>query len=200
MDHIVVCGNSLREAADYIETKLGVRLEKGGSHQQFGTHNRLLGLETGIYIEAIAINPELNKPPYPRWFNLDNFSGAPRITNWVCNSENLKISMKNIFLDDFKIVSMSRNNFKWLMALPKNGILPFGGGFPAILEWKTDSPSERLISSNCRLKQLVIFHPSATKLERKLKKFKDDRVSFEPSNEIKLTAEFYTPHGIRTVD
>ena len=40
------------------ESGLGVSLQQGGEHAVFHTHNRLLGLEDGLYLEAIAVNPE----------------------------------------------------------------------------------------------------------------------------------------------
>lgn len=39
---------------------------------QFGTHNRCLGMEDGIYLEVIAVDPEAPPPSRPRWFGLDD--------------------------------------------------------------------------------------------------------------------------------
>ena len=36
-----------------------------------GTHNRLLGLGTNVYLEVIAIDTEAAPPARPRWFSLD---------------------------------------------------------------------------------------------------------------------------------
>lgn len=41
-------------------------------HPQFGTHNRCLGMEDGIYLEVIAVDPEAPPPSRPRWFGLDD--------------------------------------------------------------------------------------------------------------------------------
>ena len=93
LDHIVVSAKTLDEASDHIASSLGVKLQDGGCHDRFATHNRLLGLENGIYLEAIAVNPEAKKPTRPRWRDLDNFNGKPRITNWVCRSKNIKFEI-----------------------------------------------------------------------------------------------------------
>ena len=37
----------------------------------------------GIYLEAIAPNPAVPEPSRSRWFDLDNFSGPARLSNWA---------------------------------------------------------------------------------------------------------------------
>ncbi len=56
-DHIAIAGETLEAARAYVEDALGVTLQDGGAHDVFFTHNALLGLEDGLYLEAIAINP-----------------------------------------------------------------------------------------------------------------------------------------------
>ena len=79
-DHLAVCGETLAEATAHVEDVLGTSLEPGGVHVEMGTHNRLLSLGPGMYLEAIAVNPEAAHPGRPRWFDLDRFRGAPRLT------------------------------------------------------------------------------------------------------------------------
>ena len=200
LDHIVVSGLSLCEASDYVESSLGVRMQDGGAHERFATHNRLLGLAGGIYLEAIAVDPKKKKPPYPRWFNLDNFRGEPRITNWVCRSKNIKNALESKIFNKYEIVKMKRNHLYWLMALPRSGNLPFDGSYPALLEWRTKSPSAILIPSGCKLKHMTIFHPEYTKLKRKMNNFNDPRISFEYNGKARFHAEFNTPHGLRFIE
>ena len=200
LDHITISGMTLSEASDYVESSLGVNLQDGGSHQRYGTHNRLLRLEEGVYLEVIAIDPKKKKPPYPRWFNLDNFVGKPRITNWVCSSQNIEDAFGSFFFEGLEIVKMRRNQLKWLMALPKNGVLPFDGAHPLLLEWKTTPPALRLLPSGCYLKQITIFHPDYVKLREKLKNFNDHRVSFAFNDGVKFHMEISTPNGVRSME
>ena len=199
LDHIVISGKTLDEASDHIASSLGVKLQDGGCHDRYATHNRLLGLENGIYLEAIAVNPEAKKPVLPRWFDLDNFNEKPRITNWVCRSKNIKFEVKNIFSESTQIIKMKRNQLKWLMTVPRNGILPFGGAFPAVLQWETNPPVAQLVPSKCRLKHMTIFHPEVIELQKKIQSFKDPRISFEPNDKVTFFAEFDTPNGIRSL-
>jgi Glyoxalase-like domain len=71
IDHLVVAANSLAEGTDYISETLGVKPEGGGEHVAMGTHNRVVRLGEGCYLEVIAINPSAPKPLHPRWFELD---------------------------------------------------------------------------------------------------------------------------------
>ena len=199
LDHIAVSGKTLEDASDHVASSLGVKLEDGGCHDRFGTHNRLLRLADGIYIEAIAINPEMEKPAYPRWFDLDNFCGKPRITNWICRSDNIQSEVADIFFKSTEIIKMKRNQLEWLMTMPQNGILPYNGAFPAFLQWEVSSPVPNLIPSGCSLKHIRIYHPEATILRKKMKLLKDARISFEWHDQINFVAEFYTPHGIRSM-
>ena len=66
-DHLVVAAR-----VDYIEEKLGVVMPYGGQHPKMGTHNHLIQLGNGTFLEVIAIKPELPSPQRPRWFGLDD--------------------------------------------------------------------------------------------------------------------------------
>ena len=200
LDHIAISGRTLEEASDYIESRLGVKVQDGGCHDRYGTHNKLLGLAGGIYLEAIAVNPAAKNFYRPRWFNLDNFDYEPQITNWICRSKNIKNVVKNLSFESAKIIQIERDGLKWLMAVPINGILPFDGAFPALLQWKNYPPATKLIPSGCSLKHLTISHPDATKLQKKIQIFKDSRVSFETHDQVRFFAEFTTPQGVRSIE
>jgi len=83
-DHLVVGATTLSAAQTCIEDALGTRMQPGGAHAVFQTHNALLGLEDGLYLEAIAANPAACAPTRPRWYDLDRFTGPARLSNWAC--------------------------------------------------------------------------------------------------------------------
>ena len=68
------------------------------SYYDFGTHNLLLGLDDGLYLEVISIDPGAPQPAFPRWFDLDRFSGVPRISNWICRTDALGKLLRNNFV------------------------------------------------------------------------------------------------------
>ena len=200
LDHLVIVGQTLEEAVDYIESSIGVNLQAGGKHKHFGTHNALLGLGEDVYLEAIAIDPSAIKPPAPRWFNIDNFFGRPKLKNWVCRCQNLQQELSSLPQQDNYIIELERNQFKWLMSVPRNGILMFDETFPALIQWKSEfHPTKLLNDSFCRLKRLTITHPNALTINKKLKTFFDKRVCFEKANSIEFSAEFETAAGTRYI-
>ncbi|MGR3759811.1 VOC family protein [Roseobacteraceae bacterium NS-SX3] len=197
LDHIAVAGTTLDEAAAYVEDALGVPLQDGGKHEVFGTHNRLLALAEGLYLEAIAIDPEATPERAPRWFDLDRFEGAPRLSNWICRATGLAEALERMPDGAGEPVALTRGSFSWQMAVPLDGVLPFDNMFPALIEWNSDHPAERLTPQGCALRRLVVAHPDAADLEALLP-LHDGRVIFE-TGKAGFEAEFDTPHGIRVL-
>ena len=50
IDHLVISGETLQEAVDFVESSLDIRMQEGGRHELFGTHNKLLALDNGLYL------------------------------------------------------------------------------------------------------------------------------------------------------
>ena len=137
LDHLAVSGATLAEATAHVEDALGVRMQPGGEHDVFHTHNTLLGLEDGLYFEAIAVNPAAPDPDRPRWFDLDRFSGPARLTNWICRSDDLTGELAAVPMDLGAPVALQRGDLRWSMAVPASGRLPFDNCAPALIQWQT---------------------------------------------------------------
>jgi len=197
LDHLAVAGESLEAALAYVEEALGVSLQPGGQHEVFGTHNYLLGLADGLYLEAIAIDPKVQPQRSPRWFDLDNFSGAPRISNWICRCSDMSDVLAQLPAGVGAPVALTRGDLRWDMAVPADGILPFDNMFPALIEWHSAHPAPRLTQQGCALERLVVSHPEAAALRDALP-LKDNRVEFEPGP-AGIEASFSTPHGRRVL-
>src|SRR5919205_152022 len=84
-DHLIFGSYFLEDGVNFIDEQLGVRPQKGGQHLTMGTHNAVLKLEDTTYLEVIAIDPDLPKPPRPRWFGMDNLQpgNQPKLLTWV---------------------------------------------------------------------------------------------------------------------
>ncbi len=169
LDHIAVAASTLPAATAHCEAALGTRLQKGGEHAVFHTHNTLLGLQEGLYLEAIAINPDAPTPNRPRWFDLDRFGGPPRLTNWICRCDDLDATLAALPSGFGEPVSLQRGDLRWRMAVPADGILPFDNCAPALIEWDGDAhPAMRLDQSGLTLAELTVSHPDAQALQAML--------------------------------
>jgi hypothetical protein len=200
LDHIAVAGATLATATDYVARTLGVVPQLGGQHAVFHTHNTLLGLDDGLYLEAIATNPDAPLPDRARWFGLDRFEGPARLTNWVCRCDNLDATLA-LLPDGFgEPVDLQRGDLHWRMAVPRSGALLFDNCAPALMAWQGDAhPAQRLDASNCRLTELTVCHPDVAELTALLAPFlKDTRIAFLVG-EAGLKATFDTLQGPRTL-
>ena len=200
LDHIAVAGTTLAQATAHAQSALGAALQPGGAHDVFHTHNTLLGLDDGLYLEAIAINPDAAVPDRARWFDLDRFAGAARLTNWICRCDDLDATLAEL-PDGFGApVALRRGDLRWRMAVPADGILPFDNCAPALIEWEGDAhPAARLTPSGCRLTNLRVTHPMAAALRDLLAAhLTDDRITFA-DGPAGLMARFDTPTGARAL-
>ncbi|NKX43453.1 VOC family protein [Roseicyclus persicicus] len=168
LDHIAVAAERLEDGAAAVERALGLPLQPGGQHPHMGTHNRLMGLGPE-YLEVIAIDPEGQAPAQPRWFDLDNFRGAPRATTWICRCDDLEAALAAAPEGVGVPWSLARADLRWRMAVPKDGKLPFGGLFPALIQWEgTAHPAPRLAQLGARLSRLRLVSPEAGALRAAL--------------------------------
>lgn len=200
LDHLAVSAETLDAGTAHVEAALGVRLQDGGKHPLMGTHNRLLGLADGLYLEVIAIDPAAPAPQRARWFGLDTFSGNPRLTNWIARTDDLAKAVAASPPDAGTPIALSRGDLRWQMAVPDDGVLPFGGSFPALIEWGGDAhPAARLTPSGCTLKRFELSHPDAEALRDTLAPLLDDDRVRIVEGEPLMCAELVTPHGPRTL-
>ncbi|MCC1493303.1 VOC family protein [Cognatishimia sp. F0-27] len=180
LDHIAVAGETLGAATAHVEDCLGQPMGPGGQHAHFATHNRLLGMEPALYLEAIAIDPTVPRPPYARWFGLDAFRGAPRLDKWILRTDDLDAAIHALPMAG-EAVALSRGNLRWSMAVPRDGMLPFDGLFPALIQWHSDTPPGlSLAKPALSMSGLTVRHPEAEALRALLDPYLDaPLVSFE---------------------
>jgi Glyoxalase-like domain len=200
LDHLAVSAATLDEGAAWVEQALGVPLVPGGKHPHMGTHNRLLSLGD-LYLEVIAIDPTAPKPAHPRWFDLDHFQGPPRLTNWICRTEDLDAALAAAPEGTGTATDLARGDYRWRFAIPVSGRLPFDDSFPALIQWQGDlHPARALRDHGIRLVRLDITHPKALALQTALNgQPADPRISFATSPYRAIRATFQTPHGLRVL-
>ena len=198
LDHLAVSAMSLEDGVAHVEAALGVALAPGGQHPHMATHNRLLGLGD-IYLEVIAADPSAPAPAWPRWFDLDRFTGAPRLTNWIAACDELEAEVARGPDGVGVPVALARGDLRWKMAVPATGRLPFDDAFPALIHWEgAVHPVQRLPDAGVRLIRLEITHPDAAALRKALAGRLDDaRVVIVPGAEKAMQASFATPGGTR---
>ena len=200
-DHLVVGATTLAEAQAHIEDALGLPMQPGGRHSVFHTHNTLMGLEDGLYLEAIAPDPSAVQPDRPRWYNLDRFTGPARLSNWACAADDLEALLPEMPAGCGAPVEVTRGALNWHMAVSAQGTTPYDNLWPALLQWPPGSihPATRLDPTGARLKRFTLCHPEAEAMRITLDRhLRDDRIAIE-TGPAAMQAIFDTPHGERTL-
>nr|WP_111297963.1 VOC family protein [Paracoccus saliphilus] len=150
-DHVAIAARTLAEGAEWLHDRLGIAPDPGGKHPALGTHNMLLSLGPGEYLELIAVDPEAPPPGRPRWFGLDGFDGPPRIAGWVARTTCM------IAPAGTAIAEASRGDLRWRITLPQKGQMPRDGAEPMLIDWGTGAhPSDMLPDRGLRLKRLSL--------------------------------------------
>jgi hypothetical protein len=139
LDHLTVAALTLEAGVAYIRRTLGVDIPFGGVHPAMGTHNHVMRLAEGVFLELIAPDPAATQRP--RWFALDDKSmrakleASPRLITWVVRSDDIVKSLKSVPVMTGDAVRVTRESLSWLFSLLPDGRMPFDGAFPAIIQW-----------------------------------------------------------------
>ena len=201
IDHLVVTAPDLDSGVEYVRSVLGVEPAGGGEHASMGTHNRVLKLGAGLYLEVIAIDPAAPAPNRPRWFELDeeDTNTHPRLATWVVRTTDIKAALAASPVVSGYATPMSRGEFSWTITVPRNGSLPLQGVAPTMIQWQGAQPVAAMPDSGCSLVRLEGFHPRATKVREMLAAigFQGEfSVTAIPQDEApRLIAHVQTPHG-----
>ncbi len=201
LDHIAISCTDLAQGAAAVESALGVSLAPGGRHALMSTHNRLLGCGD-TYLEVIAPDADAPDPGRPRWFDLDRFTGPPRLTNWIAATDDLDAALAEAPPGTGIATDLTRGDLSWRMAIPPDGRLPFGDAFPALIQWNGNAhPTGRLPDSGLRLVRLEIAHPDAEALAAILTRMiPDPRIEVSPGAVKAMRATYRTDSGERSID
>jgi hypothetical protein len=171
LDHLVYTVTDLAAAVAEVEKALGVRPVAGGRHESLGTHNALLPVGGGAYLELIAADPDAPAPagprPFaaaPRPFGLDDLE-RPRLATWAVRSRDLDGALREARergYDPGRALEVSRaqpdgGRLRWRLSLRDE---PFGDGLvPFLIDWgDAPHPSSRG-PAGCSLRQLRGEHP-----------------------------------------
>jgi hypothetical protein len=167
LDHVILGVSNLERGISEFEALTGVRPMPGGVHPGRGTHNALVSLGSGQYLEIMAPVGDA-RPDFP-------FQLLPTLQHitpigWVRSTQDMGRTVETLAargVTTSQGVSGSRKRpdgqiLKWTLALIE---APLETGVPALIEWSEDSvhPSEDS-PTGCRLASFevastAILHP-----------------------------------------
>lgn len=208
LDHLAVAATDLASGTAWLEARLGVPLAPGGAHPRMGTHNRVLRLGDGVYLELIAIDPDAPPPGRPRWFGLDEPALAarlverPRLVAWAAATDDLDAATAASPFPHGPVHEMTRGDLVWRITIPDDGRVVEGGAVPTLIEWPPGvHPTKRMPDAGCTLERLTIRHPEPQRITAGLAAIglADPAVHFD-GGPASLAVSLHTPDGRVTID
>ncbi|WP_343649248.1 VOC family protein [Herbaspirillum sp.] len=205
-DHLVVTAPTLASGMAWVQQQLGVSMAPriGGQHARLGTHNALLSLGPGFYLEVIAIDPEASAPARPRWFGMDEpgASATPGLAHWVARTDDIEAAVAASPIATGAITPMSRGALSWLITIAADGRLPCAGLMPSLIQWHSQPhPASALPDHGCRLLRLELHHPAPADLAAALAAvgIDDARVVLREARQSAIVAVLSTTQGERVL-
>ena len=166
LDHLVIGAATLQAGMAHVGALFGIEMPPGGAHPMMGTHNRLLRVGDGLFLEIIAIDPDAPDPGRPRWFALDDpvqrrrIAERPRLIAWVAGTRDLDGTLAGAPADLGRAIIARRGALSWRIAIRDDGSLPENGALPVLIEWpEGPHPAEKMIDLGIRLANFSLSLP-----------------------------------------
>ncbi len=199
IDHLVYAAPDLDAACAELEVRLGVRPSPGGHHTGRGTHNALLDLGDGAYLEVIGPDPDQPEPARPRGFGIDTLALA-RLVTWAAKAPDIEQRVaraKGAGYDPGTVQAMSRMrpdgvNLAWKLTLRDE--LAADGLVPFLIDWGDTPHPSATATKGCRLVTFRAEHPRPSEVVLLLEAI-GERLEVREGPHPRLIAEIACPRG-----
>jgi hypothetical protein len=214
LDHIVIGTLDLESTAALLEEQWGAKFAGGGQHLGYGTHNRVMKLDSVadlscdgaqstsklVYIELIAPDPSQAEPIRPRLFDLDNpamrakLAERHRLIHFVARCNDMATALSSCGYNPGTPTAMTRGELSWSITLPNDG-KPAEGILPTLIQWPdmVKHPATKMADSGVSMVFFAVAAPQLT-----IATLKATGLQFVPAQNptTMLRAELVTPKGI----
>jgi Glyoxalase-like domain len=164
LDHLVYAAPDLDVAIQDLESRLGVRPGYGGKHAGGLTHNALLSLGEGSYLEIIASVPGAAESGTPLAFGLDTLE-EPRLVTWSMKAPDIDSRIEEARASGYDPgdpVDGGRDlpdgsRLSWRVSLRPQ--LAGDGVVPFLTQWRSEPHPSETAPDGCRFVSLRAVHP-----------------------------------------
>jgi hypothetical protein len=197
IDHLIYAHPDLDVAVANIQERFGVCATGGGRHPGRGTHNKLLALGPGTYLEVIAPDPGQKEPERPRPYGVEGITRG-RLAGWAIASDDIDAavaSARSRGFDPGEVVGGERVTpagivLHWRLTANAQtaGLIPF------LISWGASEHPSRDAPGGLELLGVWLEHPDPRSLEAALTALEVD-VEVRPAPEPAIVARIAGRHG-----
>ena len=199
LDHLVYAAPDLDLATVDLERCLGVRPGYGGKHAGGLTHNALLSLGEGAYLEIIAPVPGVTASAGVLPFGLGALTTA-RLAAWAAAVDDLERRVETARVAGYEpgeVITGGRDlpdggHLSWRLAVRPQ---PAGDGLvPFLIQWTSEPHPSATAPKGCRFVALRAEHPEPESLLAMLQALAFD-LAVTGGDAPRLIATLETPNG-----
>lgn len=169
LDHFMYAGGSLDALADQFAALTGITATHGGKHPTLGTHNRLMGSGTAVYLELVA--PDSSSDVRSEMRTALEALHRPQLYRFImrCSSQDFPALTKayreagiEAPVHELERITPDGQTIRWRLMIPAANF--YGVFAPMFIDWiDTAHPSEHLASS-FKILACEAGHPQAGQL------------------------------------
>lgn len=167
LDHLTVIAPTLAEGVAHVRDCLDLDVPFGQRHAYMGTHNHLLQLGGGVYLEIVAADPAGIHPRRARWFGLDrhervraDWEAGRRLRGWVARTDHMDRVLDGREPIFGRKVALPPEAPVFDFAIPDDGSLPLDGAAPSLIDRRGRPRSMATIADlGARLVSFTLEHP-----------------------------------------
>lgn len=183
LDHLTIIAPTLAEGVAHVRACLDLDVPFGQRHAYMGTHNHLLQLGDGVYLEIVALDPDGRAPNRKRWFGLDDqkkvradWDAGRRLRGWVARTDDIDAVLAGREAIFGRKVGLPMEAPTFDFALKDDGSLPLDGGAPSIIDRRGKARSMAGIADlGARLREFRFEHPDVAHLSALYRELDIDR-------------------------
>lgn len=164
LDHVVLGVPDLESSVKNFANALGATPTFGGRHESIGTHNAILPLRGGHYLELIALDPSCPNPPLSVPWGLDTLR-EPRLITWAAATQNIDSAVeqaRNAGYDPGTAIDVSRDtpegeHLTWRLTV--SGEFAADGLVPFLIDWGSSPHPSETSEAICSIESFSAEHP-----------------------------------------
>lgn len=174
LDHSILAAPDLPDLVAAFEARTGVAATPGGRHAGQGTHNALVGLGPGRYLELLAPDPGAEDGPFRASIA---YLDAPALHTWCVRGDGDATSA-DVFAARVRAAGLEPRRVAMARTRPDGVRLawelvfadghPFGGLVPFFIDWGASPHPSATLDAPLAWRGLRLRHPDAASLARLL--------------------------------